>query len=198
MKKILKFLSIGASLLMLILLLHYRRSNELIANSKDKFFDNPPDLILVFTGDTGRIQRAPDLSKQYPESKILISGVYSKNNLLILLNKYFPNENKSEKLLNDYSMIIELDFKAKNTEGNVRESLIFLEENMNYKDILVISSDYHLPRVDFLFSFLKEPKNDHLNIHYESPGRSLFFDYLTKSFWEFIKFINFIFQYCFA
>src|SRR5688572_8838590 len=49
------------------------------------FFENSPDLIAVFTGDKGRLEYAFSLLAKYPECKLLISGVYSKNTLLSLI-----------------------------------------------------------------------------------------------------------------
>src|SRR3989339_101663 len=54
-------------------------SNKENTNSSEFFFNRPPDVIVVFTGDTGRIPYAIEQAKKFKQSNILITGVYSKN-----------------------------------------------------------------------------------------------------------------------
>ena len=52
----------------------------------ERYFKSSPDLIVVFTGDHGRIPHAVRLAKAYNQSNIFITGVYTKNSVETLLN----------------------------------------------------------------------------------------------------------------
>src|SRR3990167_3100476 len=62
-------------------------SNSESELSSTEFFKKNPDLIVVFTGDTGRIDYTINLANKYKTSKILISGVYSANTVKTLIEK---------------------------------------------------------------------------------------------------------------
>ncbi len=170
---------------------HHYYANRLIVQSQEKYFQNPPDLIAVFTGGAGRIERALQLSREHPSSKILISGVYNKNTLQILLNR-FLKEGNTEEGLDYYSRIIELDFNALNTYGNVEETLKFLEENKTYKKVLFVSSDYHLPRINLLIRFQREPKRHKIEYYFEGVRTSGTLDYLINIYVEQLKALKII------
>ncbi len=188
-----KFIKLSKTILLSILffisfpLLHYSYINKLITTSKNKFFEKEPDSIVVFTGDKGRVKKALNLSKQYPSSKVLISGVYYKNNLKNILNK---TEENSASNINHFSRIVELDFEAMNTYQNVFETLQFLEKNKELKNILIISSDYHLPRIDMMISSLNE--NDKLKFYFEEINSDSKIDFLVNIFKEHIKILKYI------
>lgn len=124
------------------------------------FFQKSPDAIAVFTGDKGRIAYAMELLKNNPTSKLFISGVYASNSLQTLLNKQVsPETNTSE--LTSPDMQVDLDYESKNTFENVRETVEYLKVNPEIKNILIISSDYHIMRIKLIFShFLKDSKQD--------------------------------------
>ncbi len=166
---------------------HHYYANRLIIQSQEKYFQNPPDLIAVFTGGRGRIERALELSQEHPSSKILISGVYNKNTLEILLNRFLKKSNNPEQSLDYYSRIIELDFKALNTYGNVEETLKFLEQNKTYKKVLFVSSDYHLPRINLLLRFMRKPKRHKIEYYFDGVSTSNVIDYLINIYVEQLK-----------
>ena len=117
------------------------------------FFEKSPDLIAVFTGDKGRIAYAFSMLAQYPESKLLISGVYSKNTIQSLIQSKALNlpANFNEELL---SQVVELDYQAKNTLENVLMTMQMIRKDLSIKKVLIVSSDYHLLRVKLIFSLL--------------------------------------------
>ena len=103
-------------------ILHFSYTEKLIQTSNQDFFNQDPDCIVVFTGDKGRISKALELSRKFLASKVLISGVYYRNNLQRIL-KY--NADKDENFNEHFSRIVDLDFEALNTYQNVSETLSF-------------------------------------------------------------------------
>ena len=123
------------------------------------FFQKSPDAIAVFTGDKGRIAYAMDLLKKNPTSKLFISGVYASNSFQTLLNSQ-ANPQSIEQL-SEAGMQIDLDYESKNTFENVRETVTFLKTNPDLKNVLIISSDYHIMRVKLIIShFLSSSKTE--------------------------------------
>lgn len=130
-------------------------SNNESKMSLDKFFKSSPDMIAVFTGDVGRIPYAIRKAKEYNQSNIFITGVYSKNSVETLLR---PLE-VSNKL--DRNMLI-IDYNARNTVENVISTFRHLRESPATKKILIISHDYHIMRIKLIVEKLKtsQDKND--------------------------------------
>ena len=110
--------------------------------AKNTFYQKSPDLIVVFTGDTGRIPLAIDLFKKYDTAKVFITGVNARNtvdHLLKLIGRYDdPTINAQQ---------IEIDYLARNTIENAFSTLRFLHQNKELRKILLISSDYHIYRI---------------------------------------------------
>jgi uncharacterized SAM-binding protein YcdF (DUF218 family) len=113
------------------------------------FFQKSPDAIAVFTGDKGRIGYAMELLKKNPTSKLFISGVHAANSFQTILNN---QTNGPATELNSPSMQVDLDYKSKNTFENVRETVQFLKANPAVHKVLIISSDYHIMRVNLIIS----------------------------------------------
>lgn len=123
------------------------------------FFQKSPDAIAVFTGDKGRIAYAMELLKKNPTSKLFISGVYAKNSVQTLLNKQ-ANPTTTEQLSSPH-MQVDLDYESKNTFENVRETVEYLKVNPELKNVLIISSDYHIMRIKLIFNhFLSNSKQE--------------------------------------
>lgn len=124
------------------------------------FFQKTPDAIAVFTGDKGRIAYAMELLKKNPTSKLFISGVHAANSFQTILNKQAPNPTTSEELSSP-SMQVDLDYESKNTFENVRETVDFLKANPDVKKVLIISSDYHIMRINLIIShFISNSKKE--------------------------------------
>jgi uncharacterized SAM-binding protein YcdF (DUF218 family) len=118
------------------------------------FFQKSPDAIAVFTGDKGRIAYALELLKKNPSAKLFISGVHAANSFQTLIDKQGTPETGEE--LDGAGTQIDLDYESKNTYQNVRETIEFLRVNPQLNKVLVISSDYHIMRVNLLMShFIK-------------------------------------------
>jgi uncharacterized SAM-binding protein YcdF (DUF218 family) len=121
------------------------------------FFQKSPDAIAVFTGDKGRIAYATELLKKNPTSKLFISGVHAATSFQTLLNKQASPTTSQE--LASAGMQVDLDYESKNTFENVRETVQFLKANPELNKVLIISSDYHIMRIDLIIShFMTGPK----------------------------------------
>lgn len=96
--------------------------------------------IVVLTGDKFRILEGLKILNSEIGYKLLISGV-NKEISIEEIKKEFPKFNQL------FNCCIELESISKNTFENVRE-IFFWKKNNNIKNILLITSDYHLPRVE--------------------------------------------------
>lgn len=128
----------------------------------DAFYQKSPDAIAVFTGDKGRIAYAIEQLKRNPSSKLLISGVYAANSFQTLMD----NQTSREIDYNGIDTQVDLDYESKNTFENVRETVEFLEKNPQFKNVLIISSDYHIMRIKIIFSHFITSEN--IEFYYDS------------------------------
>ncbi|MDP7320488.1 MAG: ElyC/SanA/YdcF family protein [Bacteriovoracaceae bacterium] len=134
--------------------------------SEEVFFKRSPDLIAVFTGDTGRIDYTFKKAEKYPSAKIFITGVYAKNNLEILLRKQGNNISVDD-YLEQESHHIELDYLARNTIENGLATIHYIKKLPMIKNVLIISSDYHIFRISRIMQALND-SNSNVNFYYES------------------------------
>ncbi len=95
--------------------------------------------IVVLTGDKFRILEGLKILNSEIGYKLLISGV-NKEIPIEEIKKEFPKFNQL------FNCCVELESISTNTFENVRE-IFFWKKNNNIKNILLITSDYHLPRV---------------------------------------------------
>lgn len=132
-----------------ILLLDARNEGK---NSQSTFVQTPPDLIVVFTGDAGRIQFAVKKAQEFKQPNVFITGVHEKNSVKTLLNPIDPHNSETEH--------IELDYTARNTVENVISTLKYLRSNRGLNKVLIISSDYHIMRIKVIInSLMREDEN---------------------------------------
>ena len=96
--------------------------------------------IVVLTGDKFRILEGLKILNSETGYKLLISGV-NKEISIEEIKKEFPKFNQL------FICCVELESISTNTFENVRE-IFFWKKNNNIKNILLITSDYHLPRVE--------------------------------------------------
>ena len=96
--------------------------------------------IVVLTGDKFRILEGLKILNSEIGYKLLISGV-NKEISIEEIGKEFPNFSQL------FNCCVELESISTNTFENVRE-IFFWKKNNNIKNILLITSDYHLPRVE--------------------------------------------------
>ena len=149
----LAILSLGACYITFGCYLLYAGRNE-TQLTKNAFYQKSPDLVVVFTGDIGRIPTAIELAKKFEIKKIFITGVYTQNTVDHLL--------RVTGKLNDPnvdSRQIEIDYLARNTVENVLSTHRFLHQHQDFKKILLVSSDYHIYRIQRIINALIEQPN---------------------------------------
>jgi uncharacterized SAM-binding protein YcdF (DUF218 family) len=123
-------------------------------NSSAAFFKKPPDVIVVFTGDRGRIEHGFNMAKKHNQNNIFITGVYSKNSVNSLINH---NKIKLNLDLN----LIEIDYLARNTVENSLSTLRYLRKQETLKNVLIVSHDYHIMRIKLIMSQILNDEDDY-------------------------------------
>jgi uncharacterized SAM-binding protein YcdF (DUF218 family) len=136
-----------------------------IEASKQYFYQKEPDLIAVYTGDQGRLYKAFKLAQKFTSSKILISGVHAANSLKILVEEQGQGLSV-EQFLEQNSHKMEIDYLANNTIENVTNTIAYLKRNPQMKNVLIISSDYHILRISYIVNKLN--KENAFSFHYEA------------------------------
>ena len=126
----------------------------------ENFFRSSPDAIVVFTGHKGRIPKAFKMAKNFKQSNIFITGVHSRNNVETFLA---PLKDESE----FNPDLIEIDYLARNTVENSLATLRYLRAHKEMKNILIISHDYHIPRIKNILGTVRT-NDDHYNFFYSS------------------------------
>ncbi|MBL7665108.1 MAG: YdcF family protein [Bacteriovoracaceae bacterium] len=146
-------------------------------------FNKSPDLIAIFTGGAGRIAFGLEIAKKYPNAKVYISGVYNKNTIETIYAKQVrPNQKialeklEQSRLLEQEEMqiihnegtnipeTIDIDYEARNTIENVFYTFHYLRQEYEHQNILIISSDYHIPRIKWLIdSMIKKHEKFEFN-----------------------------------
>lgn len=131
--------------------------------SAGAFYQKSPDAIAVFSGDKGRIAYAIEVLKKNPSSKLFISGVHTTHSFQTLL------EQQGTQTTNEITgpdTQVDIDYESKNTFGNVRETVQFLRANPQLNNLLIISSDYHIMRVNLIISHYI--KNERPEFYFDS------------------------------
>ncbi len=135
--------------------------------SQQVFFQKSPDVIAVFTGDTGRLDYTFKKAEKHPSANIFITGVFAKNNLEILLKKQGNNISVDD-YLEQQSHHIEIEYLARNTVENGLATLNYLSKlNLPKPKVLIISSDYHIFRIDRIMQALKDDGSN-VDFYFES------------------------------
>ena len=112
--------------------------------SSTKLYHSAPDLIVVPTGDFGRIPKAIEFAKKYSLSQIFITGVYKKNSVDMIM----PESDFDQIDLNQ----LEIDYWARNTIENAISTLKYINSKNEIEKILIVSSDYHILRLRMIFN----------------------------------------------
>lgn len=118
------------------------------------FYKRPPDLICVYTGDGGRISYGITKAREYGQSNIFITGVYSKNSVETLIaplevgNELDPNQ-------------LEIDYLARNTVENGLSTLRYLREQKGINTVLIVSHDYHIPRIKHILDKVRSSSDNY-------------------------------------
>ncbi len=146
---------LGYSLLSYTLILYSQNEN---VKTKETFYKKRPDIIVVFTGDRGRIQEAIRLAKEYNQENILISGVHTKNNVSTLIQSH----QITDEINHDF---LDIDYNAKNTYENVLETLQALRKKSNIDSVLIVSHDYHILRIKSIIEYRRR-ESDHYKFYF--------------------------------
>ncbi len=96
------------------------------------------DGIVVLTGDEARIDSALNLLDAGNAKRLLISGVFPATSDLAISSR-FPKHTSL------FDCCVDFDRLAKNTAQNGMETAKWMKEQ-NFKSLIVVTSDYHLPR----------------------------------------------------
>ncbi len=168
-------------LIVIIVLLHF--NYFLLKIKKYEFLpieENIVEGIVVLTGDKYRISEGLSLLEKKIGNKLLISGVNSKISLNVIKNE-FP---KYDELFN---CCIEFDNTSSNTFENIREAYVW-KLNNNINTILIVSSDYHLPRVELESNRLLLKEDTHYyGVEYKSQKINI---RMKKLIVEYVKYLR--------
>ena len=118
---------------------------------KENYYKYSETLIVVLTGGKGRIEKGLELFEKNFGEYLFISGVFEKSELEI---KHIV-DNK----LIDKDCCVIVDNKAKNTFENAYEVKKWLDKKNKIKNIILVSSYYHLPRSYIVFKKMIKTKN---------------------------------------
>jgi len=162
-----------------IILLDARNEGK---NAKSTFVQNPPDLIVVFTGGAGRIQFAVKKAQEFKQPNVFITGVHEKNSVKTLMNPIDPKASETEH--------IELDYTARNTVENVISTLKYLRSNRGLNKILIISSDYHIMRIKVIINTLMKENEKFEFFFAPVPSDFLSFKYIRILYTETFKLLR--------
>lgn len=168
-------------LIVIIVLLHF--NYFLLKIKKYEFLpieENIVEGIVVLTGDKYRISEGLSLLEKKIGNKLLISGVNSKIPLNVIKNE-FP---KYDELFN---CCIEFDNTSSNTFENIREAYVW-KLNNDINTILIVSSDYHLPRVELESNrLLLKEETHYYGVEYKSQKINI---RMKKLIVEYIKYLR--------
>jgi uncharacterized SAM-binding protein YcdF (DUF218 family) len=146
-------------------------------SSKNTAENNSYDAAVVLTGDMFRINKGISLLDNQIIDKLLISGVNKDINENLIKNIF-----KDDQL---FACCIDQENKSRNTFENAKESYLWMNKN-KYLSLVIISSDYHLPRSKLEFGrFFKNS-----NIIFIPSNKFLENVTLKKIFIEYIKYIR--------
>ena len=150
-------------LLCIYLPIYAKNQNEI---ASEAFFKKSPDLIAVYTGDSGRLDYTFKKIEKYPSATVFISGVYAKNSLKTLIAKQGTNLSVEE-FIEQESHHIQLDYLARNTVENGISTYNYLRTLDAHTNVLIISSDYHILRIKMILETLRDEGDDYI-FHFES------------------------------
>lgn len=112
------------------------------SNKKKQAIPNEK-IAVVLTGGNGRIEHALNLMEYGAIRYLFISGVNESVNKKEL---YLSLPNESRSIFQEHHKRIILGKKARSTRGNANEVYNFFKDRRHNKRILLITTNYHLPR----------------------------------------------------
>ena len=134
----------------------------------------------MLTGDRFRISEGLKILNSKIGHKLLISGV-NREISIEEIKKEFPKYNQL------FKCCIELESISKNTFENIREIFYWKKKN-NIKNILLITSDYHLPRVELEVNrLLLNNETYYYGVKYENQNINI---RMKKLIVEYVKYLR--------
>lgn len=142
------------------------------------------DAIIVLTGDKNRIAHGINILKNGSGQRLLISGVNEKISNTKIKNLYGVDV-KSEKL---FDCCIDIDRISTNTFENSRETYIWSKE-LGFRNLLIVTSHYHVPRVKLEFSrFFSEDALHYNSVDVINKISDISIELIRKVIFEYIKY----------
>ena len=142
------------------------------------------DAIIVLTGDKNRIAHGINILKNGSAQRLLISGVNEKISNTKIKNLYGVDVN-SKKL---FDCCIDIDRISTNTFENSRETYIWSKE-LGFRNLLIVTSHYHVPRVKLEFSrFFSQDALHYNSVDIINNISDISIELIRKVFFEYIKY----------
>jgi len=139
------------------------------------------DSLVVLTGDKFRIAKGMEILSNGIGEKLLLSGVNKNIKLTNIINE-FP------KYKNFFDCCVEIENISSNTFENSRETFLWLEKN-KYNSVLIVSSDYHMPRAKLEFEKFLNTKNTYYH-PVNSNNNLMAIGKIKKLFLEYVKYMR--------
>ena len=142
------------------------------------------DAIIVLTGDKNRIAHGINILKNGSGQRLLISGVNEKISNTKIKNLYGVDVN-SKKL---FDCCIDIDRISTNTFENSRETYIWSKE-LGFRNLLIVTSHYHVPRVKLEFSrFFSQDALHYNSVDIINNISDISIELIRKVIFEYIKY----------
>ena len=170
------------TLFLILVLSHFIFFLSLVKNFKSDYTTiKSIDSIVVLTGDKFRISKGMEILSNGIGEKLLLSGV-NKNIKLTNIKNEFP------KYKNFFDCCVEIENISSNTFENSRETFLWLEKN-KYNSVLIVSSDYHIPRAKLEFEKFLNTKNTYYH-PVKSNNNLMAIGKIKKLFLEYVKYMR--------
>ena len=170
------------TLFLILVLSHFIFFLSLVKNFKSDYTTiKSIDSIVVLTGDKFRISKGMEILSNGIGEKLLLSGV-NKNIKLTNIKNEFP------KYKNFFDCCVEIENISSNTFENSRETFLWLEKN-KYNSVLIVSSDYHMPRAKLEFEKFLNTKNTYYH-PVNSNNNLMAIGKIKKLFLEYVKYMR--------
>ena len=170
------------TLFLILVLSHFIFFLLLVKNFKSDYTTiKSIDSIVVLTGDKFRISKGMEILSNGIGEKLLLSGV-NKNIKLTNIKNEFP------KYKNFFDCCVEIENISSNTFENSRETFLWLEKN-KYNSVLIVSSDYHIPRAKLEFGKFLNSKNTYYH-PVKSNNNLMAIGKIKKLFLEYVKYMR--------
>ena len=120
------------------------------------------DILFVPAGGKGRIKHALEIAK--PGQKVIISGAKPGRTLDQILTMLDKKQDDLAIQPDDVTILS----RALNTKGDLLELRNQLAFDLRIENVVIVTSDYHAPRVEQIRDALEEQWSERLTFHYET------------------------------